>query len=99
MIVLGSQNSSNSLRLAELAEADGKPAYLIDTAAEIQPDWFGRRDGAGDRRSERSEEVVEACVAYLQSRYGAEIESRVIREEHVSFPLPRELRMVGAWYS
>jgi len=40
VIVLGSQNSSNSLRLAELASSCGKPAYLIDSAREINPGWF-----------------------------------------------------------
>src|SRR5947209_1402738 len=43
VLVLGSQNSSNSLRLAELAEACGKPAHLIDGVREIVDDWF---DGA-----------------------------------------------------
>ena len=38
------------------------------------------------------EDVVEACVDYLQSKFGAEVESVVVREEHVHFPLPRELR-------
>ena len=95
VIVLGSQNSSNSRRLAELAEANGKPAYLIDTAAEVQPDWFvGDETVLVTAGASAPEEVVEACVAYLQSRYGAEIESRVIREEHVSFPLPRNC----AWW-
>ena len=40
VIVLGSKNSSNSMRLAELAEACNRPAYLIDNAAEIEADWF-----------------------------------------------------------
>ena len=35
---------------------------------------------------------MEATVAYLRERFGATIESRLIREEHVNFPLPRELR-------
>src|SRR5215472_2713971 len=41
VLVLGSQNSSNSMRLAELATACGKPAYLIDGKDEIRDDWFG----------------------------------------------------------
>jgi len=36
--------------------------------------------------------VVQECLTYLHKRFGAEIESRTVREEHVSFPLPRELR-------
>src|SRR5207253_1987792 len=40
VLVLGSQNSSNSMRLAELADSCGKPAHLIDGVAEIHEDWF-----------------------------------------------------------
>jgi 4-hydroxy-3-methylbut-2-enyl diphosphate reductase len=38
--------------------------------------------------------MVEECVAFLRARYGATVESRTVREEHVSFPLPRELRVL-----
>ena len=41
------------------------------------------------------EDVVEACVSFLGERYGATVENRVVREEHVSFPLPRELRVLA----
>ena len=37
---------------------------------------------------------MEECVRELQARYGASVENRTVREEHVSFPLPRELRVV-----
>ena len=93
VLVLGSQNSSNSARLAEIAEQRGKVARLIDTAAEIRDDWFRPDDTvlitAG---ASAPEENVQECVADLKARFGATVESRVVREEHVSFPLPRELR-------
>jgi 4-hydroxy-3-methylbut-2-enyl diphosphate reductase len=38
--------------------------------------------------------VVEECVDHLRQKFGATVESRTVREEHVSFPLPRELRLV-----
>ena len=38
------------------------------------------------------EDVVQECLDYLKRHYGATVENRVVREEHVSFPLPRELR-------
>jgi 4-hydroxy-3-methylbut-2-en-1-yl diphosphate reductase len=38
------------------------------------------------------EDVVQECVEYLRRRFGAEVESRTVREEHVSFPLPKGLR-------
>lgn len=95
VIVLGSQNSSNSQRLAELARASGKPAYLIDHAAEIEPDWFdGSETILITAGASAPEENVEECVAYLCERFGATVESRTVREEHVNFPLPRELRVL-----
>jgi 4-hydroxy-3-methylbut-2-enyl diphosphate reductase len=95
VIVLGSQNSSNSMRLAELARACGKPAFLVDTVAEIPEGTFsGRETVLITAGASAPEEMVEECVAELRARYGASVESRTIREEHVSFPLPRELRVL-----
>jgi 4-hydroxy-3-methylbut-2-enyl diphosphate reductase len=95
VIVLGSQNSSNSMRLAELAKTHGKPAYLIDSAAEIEPDWFdGSETVLVTAGASAPEENVEECVAHLRAKYGATVETRTVREEHVNFPLPRELRVL-----
>jgi 4-hydroxy-3-methylbut-2-enyl diphosphate reductase len=95
VLVLGSQNSSNSMRLAELAQSCGKPAYLIDGVAEIDDRWFEGADTvlitAG---ASAPEEVVEECVDYLQRHFEVTVESRTVREEHVNFPLPRELRVL-----
>jgi 4-hydroxy-3-methylbut-2-enyl diphosphate reductase len=97
VLVLGSQNSSNSQRLAELARSVGKAAYLIDRVNELQDDWFQPTDTvlvtAG---ASAPEDHVQDCVTYLQDKFGAEIESRVVREEHVNFPLPRELRVLAS---
>lgn len=96
VLVLGSQNSSNSQRLAEIARGLGKRAYLIDSAAEIQDSWFrGPETVLITAGASAPEDVVRECIVYLQSHFGAAIESRTVREEHVSFPLPRELRIVG----
>ena len=95
VLVLGSQNSSNSLRLAEIARSYGLPAYLIDGVQEIRDDWFaGKQTVLITAGASAPEEVVEECVVYLQERFGATVEHRVVREEHVSFPLPRELRVL-----
>ena len=97
VIVLGSQNSSNSMRLAELARAGGKPAYLVDGVHEIPEGSFtGRETVLITAGASAPEEVVEECVRTLRERYGATVETRVVREEHVSFPLPRELRVLSA---
>ncbi len=96
-IVLGSQNSSNSQRLAELARERGIRAYLVDGPADLDPAWFEGVDTvlvtAG---ASAPEQVVEACLDWLREHYNATVEPRSIREEHVSFPLPRELRNLTA---
>lgn len=93
VLVLGSQNSSNSLRLAELASSCGKPAYLVDGVSEMNPTWFSNAATvlvtAG---ASAPEDVVQECVDFLQRNYGAIVETRTIREEDVSFHLPKELR-------
>jgi 4-hydroxy-3-methylbut-2-enyl diphosphate reductase len=95
VIVLGSRNSSNSLRLAELARAYGKPAYLVDSARELPSDAFqGSETVLVTAGASAPEEMVEECVRHLTQRFGANVESRTVREEHVSFPLPRELRLL-----
>ena len=94
-LVIGSQNSSNSQRLAELARAQGIAAYLIDGADEINPAWFnGDETVLVTAGASAPETLVQECVASLQSRFNATVVPRVIREEDVHFVLPRELRLV-----
>ena len=97
VLVLGSQNSSNSQRLRELAEEKGVPAHLIDEAADMDDAWFSRQHTvvitAG---ASAPESVVQECVTHLQDRYQATLEERVIRDENVFFPLPKELRVLGS---
>ncbi len=93
VLVLGSQNSSNSQRLAELAREKGIPAYLIDGASDMDPEWFMPESTvlitAG---ASAPESVVQECIEYLQREYSATLEVRAIREEKVHFQLPAELR-------
>jgi 4-hydroxy-3-methylbut-2-en-1-yl diphosphate reductase len=97
VLVLGSQNSSNSKRLEEIARACGKHAYLIDGVKDLREEWFtGNETLLVTAGASAPEDVVEECIEYLQRRYGATVESRTVREEHVSFPLPRELRVLSA---
>jgi 4-hydroxy-3-methylbut-2-enyl diphosphate reductase len=93
VLVLGSRNSSNSNRLAEIAREGGRPAYLIDSADEIDPSWLvGCETVLVTAGASAPEEVVEECVAYLVDRYDARIEQGTVREEHAQFALPVELR-------
>lgn len=95
VIVLGSQNSSNSRRLAEIAASLNKPAHLIDGAHELQAEWFTNvQTVLVTAGASAPEVVVEECLDYLVKNYGATVETATIREEHVSFPIPRELRLL-----
>ncbi len=97
VLVLGSQNSSNSQRLAELARERGIAAHLIDGPQDIDTAWFeGVQTVLVTAGASAPETVVEACLDLLRDRYDAEIEPREIRREEVTFPLPRELRAVAA---
>jgi 4-hydroxy-3-methylbut-2-enyl diphosphate reductase len=96
VLVLGSQNSSNSQRLAELARENDVPAYLIDGAAEIDASWFnGSETVLVTAGASAPESVVEECVDFLKARFNATVEARSIRQEEVYFPLPRELRILA----
>lgn len=93
VLVVGSRNSSNSQRLAELARATGKPAYLVDGPDDIDPAWFaGTETVVITAGASAPEKFVQQCVAFLQERFNATVESRSIREEHLSFLLPEALR-------
>jgi 4-hydroxy-3-methylbut-2-enyl diphosphate reductase len=97
VLVLGSQNSSNSQRLKELAREHGIPAYLIDGARDIDDAWFaGVETVVITAGASAPESVVQECVEYLRGKYSATVEPRTIRGEDVHFPLPRELRAIEA---
>jgi 4-hydroxy-3-methylbut-2-en-1-yl diphosphate reductase len=95
LIVLGSQNSSNSRRLREIGETYGKPGYLIDGPEELRAEWFeGVETVLITAGASAPEIVVEQTIDHLIENYGGQIEEIVTREEHVTFPLPRELRVL-----
>jgi 4-hydroxy-3-methylbut-2-enyl diphosphate reductase len=92
-LVLGSQNSSNSQRLAELSRERGVPAQLIDGPQDIDPAWFaGVETVLVTAGASAPEVVVDAVLDLLRERFGATVQPRSLREEAVCFPLPRELR-------
>ncbi len=92
-LVLGSQNSSNSQRLRELAEETNVNAWLIDGPEDIKPEWFrGDETVLITAGASAPETVVQQCIDWLQEKYDATVELRMIREENVHFPLPKVLR-------
>jgi 4-hydroxy-3-methylbut-2-enyl diphosphate reductase len=95
VLVVGSQNSSNSRRLAEIASSCGVPSHLIDGPADINMSWF---TGAEEEAvlvtagASAPENVVKECVALLQQQFHASVESRQLCSEQVNFLLPIPLR-------
>jgi 4-hydroxy-3-methylbut-2-enyl diphosphate reductase len=94
-IVIGSANSSNSRRLAEVAEARGARAYLVDGPDDIDPSWLvSAKTVVLTAGASVPEALVEKTLGWLRERFGALIEQHVVREEHVRFNLPLEVRSV-----
>ncbi|MDR9423741.1 MAG: 4-hydroxy-3-methylbut-2-enyl diphosphate reductase [Pseudomonadota bacterium] len=94
MLVVGSPNSSNSNRLRELAERMGTPAYLIDEAAQIDPQWLADKNAIGVTAGASAPEVLVAEVINRLKELGGEEPKEVDgREENIVFSMPRELRI------
>jgi 4-hydroxy-3-methylbut-2-enyl diphosphate reductase len=92
LIVLGSQNSSNSRRLMEIGASRGVPSYLIDGAGELQRPWFdGAETVVVTAGASAPEVVVQECIDFLRREFAAEVSEEVLREENVHFAMPREL--------
>ncbi|MFW6124705.1 MAG: hypothetical protein ACOC46_01045, partial [Pirellulales bacterium] len=93
VLVVGSGNSSNSRRLAELARAEGVAAELVDGPADICHERFtGDEVVLVTAGASAPEWVVQECVTVLKQRYGATVETREICDEEVRFALPTALR-------
>ena len=92
ILVVGSQNSSNSTRLMEISQKAGVPAYLIDSAAEIKHEWLDGRSRVGLTAGASAPEVLVEEVIQKLKEWGATVvtEAPGIREK-VVFSLPREL--------
>lgn len=94
VLVVGSPNSSNSNRLRELAERMGRHAFLIDNADEMQREWFFDQAKIGVTAGASAPEVlIEQVLARLQE-WGASVPQELSGcEEHITFSLPKELRI------
>lgn len=97
IVVLGSQNSSNSQRLRELGAENGKRAFLIDGPQDLDANHFKKGQSvlitAG---ASAPESVVQETIDWLVQRFDATVEPATIREESVHFPLPKPLRSLAA---
>jgi|TARA_B110000902_G_C14294617_1_gene582731 4-hydroxy-3-methylbut-2-enyl diphosphate reductase len=97
MLVVGSVNSSNSNRLAELAKRKGTMAYLIDSEDDIQPEWLEAVSVIGvTAGASAPEQLVQDVIKKLQ-QYGASApEETPGTPENITFSLPQGLRWVDA---
>jgi 4-hydroxy-3-methylbut-2-enyl diphosphate reductase len=92
VLVIGSPNSSNSLRLAEVAERMGAPARLIGRAGDIDWDWLGQPSTVGITAGASAPEVlVREVVDALRQRFDVTEEEADHTPERMVFKLPREL--------
>ncbi|MEH6550497.1 MAG: 4-hydroxy-3-methylbut-2-enyl diphosphate reductase [Pseudomonadales bacterium] len=95
VLVVGSPNSSNSNRLAELAKRMGADAYLIDDESDIQPQWLENKHRVGVTAGASAPEVlVERTIAHLKLLGVAAPEEMQGRPENITFSMPKELRWV-----
>lgn len=94
VLVVGSKNSSNSNRLAELAQRVGKPSYLIDSADDINPVWLRDVETIGLTAGASAPDVlVQQVISRLQELGADEISQLEGREENIIFEVPKELRV------
>ena len=92
MLVIGAPNSSNSLRLAEVAERSGAPARLIQRASDIDWDWLGTPRTVGLTAGASAPEIlVREVVEALAERFEVTEEIGEHEPERMTFKLPREL--------
>jgi 4-hydroxy-3-methylbut-2-enyl diphosphate reductase len=94
VIVVGSANSSNTVRLVEVAlDAGAKAAYRVDDATEIEEQWFeGVKTVGISSGASVPEDLVDGVLAYLAERGYGDVRTVTTAEEDVQFSLPKELR-------
>ena len=93
LLVIGSKNSSNSNRLKEIADNQGKPAYLIDSSDDIDEQWLDNINSVGITAGASAPEIlVQEVVSFLMSQGGDEIIEVEGAKEDVNFPVPASLK-------
>jgi 4-hydroxy-3-methylbut-2-enyl diphosphate reductase len=92
LLVVGSQNSSNSRRLVEVCVKEGVASHLIDDLSEVRAEWLEGVDKiAVTAGASAPENLVQELIASLRTRGYSELEEVEIKEEDVRFNLPSEL--------
>ena len=92
VIVVGSPNSSNSNRLREVAQQQGIPAYMVDNASQLEPEWVrGKRVVGITAGASAPEVLVRRLIGKLRRLGPADVRELDGTAEKVVFPLPRDL--------
>lgn len=95
VLVVGSKNSSNSLRLTELSETAGTKAYLLDDMTELEPQWFdGVETVLITAGASAPEDLVQGIVKHVVERYDGKVHEDHIVDEEMDFALPYSLRVL-----
>ncbi len=93
VLVIGSTNSSNSLRLVDVARDCGVRAHLIDNESQVQEEWLeGARTVGISSGASAPEELVERLVAFFRERGTEQVEDFEVLREDVRFMLPKTIR-------
>ena len=93
VLVIGSRNSSNSNRLAEVSREAGTPAYLVDDGSEVDPSWLEGAEVVGLTSGASAPEWLVARMLELLSELGFDrVQEWVVTEERVRFALPATVR-------
>lgn len=96
VLVIGSQNSSNSRRLVERAEEQGKKGYLIDDESEVDSAWFaGMQSVLVTAGASAPEHLVNNLLDRLKREFAGVVETRTLVEEDISFELPKSARTLS----
>jgi len=94
-LVVGSTNSSNSVRLTEISKTDGTPAELLDDKSELRDEWF---EGVGTvlvtAGASAPDDLVQDILNELTTRYGGEVQESTPVDEGMQFALPVTLRVM-----
>ena len=97
LLVVGSRNSSNSVRLVEVARDFGAEAYLIDNASEVREEWLtGKRVVGISSGASAPENLVQELVALFKERGVSDVQEFQVVREDVRFMLPKPIREAAA---
>lgn len=99
VLVVGSRNSSNSVRLTEISRNIGRPAYLLDDVSELRDEWFAGTPGDGrdatvmiTAGASAPEDLVAQLCKTLLTRFGGKLEQADVFSEDIEFSIPATLK-------